>query len=196
MKKTKKILLSMAAVALVAAISIAGTVAYLTSTTSEVTNTFTVGNVEITLDEAKVDEYGVKDTTTTARVTENEYKLIPGHKYVKDPTIHVAEGSEDCWLAVKIENGLGTDATITMAEGWTQDTTDTTIWYYGTKQSAEADVVVFSDFTFGSTADPADYANAEIVITGYAVQADGFTSAADAYAAGFPAPTATTTPTP
>ena len=49
--KARKILVSLAALALVAAISIGGTLAYLTSQ-DQVTNTFTVGNIKITLDEA------------------------------------------------------------------------------------------------------------------------------------------------
>ena len=62
MKKTKKVLiLGLCAVLLVAA-SVLGTMAYLTDTKS-VTNTFTVGNVAITLDEAKVKTDGTKDGT-------------------------------------------------------------------------------------------------------------------------------------
>ena len=56
MKKSKAILMALCAVLLVAA-SVMGTLAYLTSTDT-VTNTFTVGNVQIKLDEAKVNEEG------------------------------------------------------------------------------------------------------------------------------------------
>ena len=45
--KARKILVSLAALALVAAISIGGTIAYLTSQQT-VTNTFSVGNVNVT----------------------------------------------------------------------------------------------------------------------------------------------------
>lgn len=55
--KARKILVSLAALALVAAISIGGTLAYLTSK-DEVVNSFTVGSVGITLDEAAVDTDG------------------------------------------------------------------------------------------------------------------------------------------
>ncbi|MBQ3062404.1 MAG: hypothetical protein IJD03_01960, partial [Clostridia bacterium] len=98
MKNTKKaLLMTLCAVMLVAA-SVMGTMAYLTSTTGVVTNTFTVGKVGITLDEAKVTEYGVKDGDT--RVMANTYKLVPGHTYVKDPTVHVAADSEESYLFV------------------------------------------------------------------------------------------------
>jgi len=65
--KSKALLLALCAVLLVAA-SVLGTMAYLTSR-AEVTNTFTVGSVSITLDEAPVDENG--EATTGTRVTEN-----------------------------------------------------------------------------------------------------------------------------
>lgn len=54
--KTKALLMSLCAVLLVAA-SVLGTMAYLTDS-KDVKNTFTVGNVAIKLDEAKVDENG------------------------------------------------------------------------------------------------------------------------------------------
>ena len=57
MKKMKTVLLCISVVILVFA-SVMGTLAYL-SDTDEVVNTFTVGNVDITLDEADVDENGV-----------------------------------------------------------------------------------------------------------------------------------------
>lgn len=104
MKKTLSIL---ALVVLVAAVSVLGTLAYLTSD-DQVVNTFTVGKVAITLDEAKVDANGAALTGEDAeRVKENSYKLMPGHTYTKDPTIHVASDSEDCYIraTVTITNG-------------------------------------------------------------------------------------------
>ena len=84
MKKTKKaLLLSLCAVMLVTA-SVLGTMAYLTST-DEVVNTFTVGNVAITLDETDVDNSTPGEND---RDQANEYKLMPGKEYVKDPNQH------------------------------------------------------------------------------------------------------------
>lgn len=83
MKKTKKaLLLSLCAVMLVTA-SVLGTMAYLTST-DEVVNTFTVGNVAITLDETDVDNSTPGEND---RDQANEYKLMPGKEYVKDPIL-------------------------------------------------------------------------------------------------------------
>lgn len=180
----KKKLMTVLALVLVIAMSVAGTVAYLTSTDT-VTNTFTVGNVEITLDEAKVDEYGVAATPAT-RVDKNDYKLIPGHTYTKDPTIHVATGSEDCWLFAKIENNLGTAATLAMTQGWTEIDSANHVYAYNTKVSADTDVTVFTQFTFSKDVTATQlpsYNGKTIVVTACAVQADSFANANEAYAA-------------
>lgn len=116
--KSKALLLALCAVLLVVA-SVLTTLSYLTDT-KEVKNVFTVGNVKITLDEAKVNTSGepLKKAADTSedvpaesvaaayRVTANEYKLQPGKTYTKDPTIHVDQNSEPCFLFVKIDNGL------------------------------------------------------------------------------------------
>ena len=94
--------------------SIMGTLAYLTSTAS-VTNTFTVGNVSITLTESPVDANGKK--TTGTRVDKNNYHLVPGTTYDKDPLITVAANSEASYIFVKVENGLS--GVETTAEGKT-----------------------------------------------------------------------------
>lgn len=194
MKKSKAILMVVCAMLLVAA-SVMGTLAYLTSTAS-VENTFSVGKVAITMDEAKVDEYGVVDATTTGRVKTNEYKLVPGHKYIKDPTIHVQAKSEKCWVFAKIENGLSTDATLTMNTDFIQLKVNGVdvpgVYYYKDivpYSESVTDLVVFRDFTFGQTANPASYTTAKIIVTGYAIQADGFSTAEAAWtASGFGTP--------
>ena len=97
--KTKALLMSLCAVLLVAA-SVLGTMAYLTAH-DEVKNTFTVGNVSINLDEAKVDENG-KAVEGADRVKANEYKLLPGHTYVKDPTVTVLKPSVESYVRMKV----------------------------------------------------------------------------------------------
>lgn len=102
--KTKALLMSLCAVLLVAA-SVLGTMAYLTDS-KDVKNTFTVGNVAIKLDEAKVDDMGnlVKnqDGTLADRVTQNAYKLLPGHTYTKDPTVTVLAPSVASYVRMKV----------------------------------------------------------------------------------------------
>ena len=100
--KHKALLLSLCAVLLVAA-TVFGTLAYLTDTEA-VTNTFAVGSVGLSLDEADVKPDGTLDTND--RVQANEYHLLPGHTYIKDPTVTVDAKSEDAYIrmVVKVEN--------------------------------------------------------------------------------------------
>lgn len=97
--KSKALLLTLCAVLLIAA-SVLGTMAYLTST-AKVENTFTIGKVEIKLDEAKVNANGIPEEGA-ARVTANSYKLMPGRTYTKDPTVTVLNGSEESYVRMKV----------------------------------------------------------------------------------------------
>lgn len=86
---TKKKILTLALAALIAVTAItSASVAYFTDT-GTARNVFTMGNVNITLDEAPVDEFG--QATDGDRVTENEYgteAAYPGAVLDKDPTVH------------------------------------------------------------------------------------------------------------
>ncbi len=191
--KTKALLMSLCAVLLVAA-SVLGTMAYLTDS-KDVKNTFTVGNVTIKLDEAKVDEKGnlVKnqDDTLADRVTRNEYKLLPGHTYTKDPIIHVDANSEDCYLFVKVDNqiaaieanGNTTVAAQMEAKGWKAvEGKDGIYVYVGTTAApvavkANDNVTVFEQLVIAGTVNGDTlkaYENKTITVTAYAVQKDGF----------------------
>ena len=191
MKNAKKAMLLVLCAVLLVAGSVMGTMAYLTSKSEVVENTFTVGNVKITLDEAKVDEYGVAEEDA-ARVTANKYKLIPGHEYTKDPTVHVIKGSEECWLFVKVVNGISdieadtsTIAAQMAANDWTPVAGETNVYAYANKvdaRDAAVDVHVFGTFTVDGEAAVANFEGASITVTAYAVQADGFASAAAAWA--------------
>lgn len=97
--KTKALLMSLCAVLLVAA-SVLGTMAYLTDS-KDVKNTFTVGNVSIDLDEAKVNTDGTV-VTGADRVKTNSYKLLPGHTYTKDPTVTVLAPSVESYVRMKV----------------------------------------------------------------------------------------------
>lgn len=175
--------------------SVAGTMAYFTDT-HEVENSFTVGQVGISLDEADVTEYGVV-IEDAARVEGNTYKLIPNHQYVKDPTVHIDANSEESYLFVKVENGLSAyeDSTATIASqmtDWTEiDTTNHVYAYKETVKGGDADVVVFNNFKIANDADVAALVaqdgtvSAKIKVTAYAVQKDGFATAEVAWATTF-----------
>lgn len=91
-------------VTLVALAAIGATFAYLTDTKT-VDNTFTMGNVKITLDESKVDQNG--KAVEGDRVTSNTYNVYPGAVVTKDPIVHNT-GKNGAYVraVVTIENGM------------------------------------------------------------------------------------------
>lgn len=185
MKKTSKaLLLSLCAVLLVTA-SVLGTMAYLTSQ-DQVVNTFTVGNVAITLDEKDVDNSTPGEND---RDKANAYKLMPGHNYEKDPIVHVDANSEDCYLFVKVVNEIANiEAEKTVAQqmtekGWVAVDAANGIYVYTTDKTNPAvvtkgsNITVFENFTIAGNVDNttlATYANKTITVNAYAIQADGF----------------------
>ena len=185
MKKGKKIVALLLCAVLLVGATIAGTLAYLTDKDS-VENTFTVGKVGLSMDEAKVTEYGVVDGDT--RVKSNTYKLIPGHEYVKDPTIYVDDNSEKCYVFVKVENGIaaiegGTTIAAQMAaNGWTE--LESGVYYKVVDASdKKQELPVFATFTIKTDADLSTYEGDKVAVTAYAIQYDGFGSATAAWAA-------------
>ena len=205
--RSKALLLSLCAVLLVAA-SVFGTMAYLTST-DKVTNTFSVGSVSITLDEKDVDNDGNTEDNVTVndvvRDKANSYKLMPGHTYVKDPTVHVNASSEDSWIFVKVENGIsayeaatseeGDNKTIAgqiTANGWKKlENVDDVYYKEYTKNENGMDLVVFESFKIADNANEVEgwtsikTESTKINVTAYAVQKDGFDTAAEAWDATF-----------
>ena len=105
-------LLLLCAVALVAT-SVLTTGALLTSSAG-VSNVFTVGDVEISMYESKVNPAGKRvnangtvlgDGEEAVKVNTNSYHLIPGETYVKDPTVYINSGEmDDMYLFVKSTN--------------------------------------------------------------------------------------------
>ena len=206
----KKKLMTVLALVLVVAMSVAGTYAYLTSA-DKVVNTFTVGNVQIKLDEAKANADGTL-VPNADRVKANSYKLLPGHNYKKDPMVTVLEGSESSYVkmtvtfskaaeldAIFAPNGgadmtsifNGYDSTNWIYKGNTEDTNANTrtyeFWYKEAVAAPTADVAL--DALFDSITVPGNITNAQlatikdmtITVNAYAIQADGFANAADAW---------------
>ena len=100
---SKTLVLALAVMLIVGA-TIGGTVAWLTAQTPSVTNTFTVGDINIELTES-----------------ENlNLKMVPGNTITKDPKVTVKAGSEACWLFVKVEksSNLLDFITYAIADGW------------------------------------------------------------------------------
>lgn len=190
--RCKALLLSLCAVLLVT-VSVLGTMAYLTSQDT-VVNSFTVGSVAITLDELDVTK------TDGSRTDANTYHLLPGHKYDKDPTVHVKPVSEDSWLFVKVENDIAAYEAATeeggytsiadqiIANEWTKLAGVDNVYYKSyAKNDAGADLVVFEKFQIADEANKvkgwADITSdtTKVTVTAYAVQKDGFDTALAAW---------------
>lgn len=214
MKNLKKALIAGTCSALLVAGSVAGTMAYLTSS-DEVVNTFTVGNVAITLDEAKANTDGSL-VEGVDRVQANSYKLLPGHTYAKDPMVTVLDGSEESYVRMKVtlsksaeldaifaptgadmlEIFNGYDNTNWLYKGNVEDVTANTrtyeFWYKESVSAAENNVAL--DALFDSITVPGEITNDQlatiedmtITVNADAIQADGFETAEKAWNA-FPA---------
>lgn len=89
----KKITAICLCVALLAIAIVGGTLAYFTDSKSA-ENTFTMGSVQITLDEADVNG-------GAARVAQNEYDVYPGKVVDKDPTVHNT-GKNGAYLRARV----------------------------------------------------------------------------------------------
>jgi predicted ribosomally synthesized peptide with SipW-like signal peptide len=132
--KLKKVVTLAASVILVAAFAVSGTLAYLTDSTKDVKNTFTVGKVCIDLQET-VD--GKLQSAKTQNIGE-QYKLIPGSCYCKDPRVTVKANSEECYLFVNyqdLNNSLAGGkhyvnyTSLLKTPDWKQLTGHSDIWY-------------------------------------------------------------------
>jgi len=224
MKNMKKILLTVVAAMLLVVMSVGGTLAYLQSQTEDVKNTFTVGKIDITLDEAKVNEEGEpvdvngkteaeigEGWTPATRVIENEYKLMPGHEYTKDPVVHVAADSEESYVRIfvtinKIEALNAIFNGDFMPEDFVGGTWDSSVWpCVAITSNGDTNTYEFRYHTTVGTEDgdafdmpalfqkivmPEGVTNAQIDtlaglnidIYAQAIQKDGFNSADDAWA--------------
>ena len=166
------------AVVLIVGISVGGTLAWLTATTGPVVNTFTVGDINITLAE-----------TTT------DYKMVPGSTIEKDPEVTVLKDSEACWLFVKIEESTNLDSFITysVADGWTALTGVSGVYYRevpATTADTAFSVLANDQVTVKDTVTKAMMNELQndgatqptLTFTAYAVQKDNVATAADAWA--------------
>ena len=79
---------------IVAILAIGATLAYFTDKKTA-TNTFTMGNVEIVLDEENV------KNPEGDRVSQNEYEVYPGAEVKKDPTVHNT-GKNDAYIRATV----------------------------------------------------------------------------------------------
>lgn len=104
------------AFALVFGVAVGGTVAWLMAESETVVNTFTYGDIDITLEESDTEEDDDDDPTT------NTYEMMPGEIITKDPVVTVLKDNEACWLFVQLVESENFDDYMTygIASGWTQ----------------------------------------------------------------------------
>ena len=141
MKNMKKMLLAVACMALVMGLAIGGTIAYLVANTDSLTNTFTVGDVNITLTETK-----------------NDFDFVPGDTIAKDPIVGVTAGSEACYVFIKVTDvnntveGLnGKVINWTVDENiWTALDGHAGYWYKEVSAEVAAAGVTYTVFTTGT----------------------------------------------
>lgn len=175
-----KTMILVLAVMLIVGCTIGGTLAWLTSKTDAVVNTFSPSNIEITLQETK-------NLDTSGKWIQ---KAVPGVTYDKDPVVAV-DGTKtdiDCYLFVKFEANTAANtyltftSTLTTANGWTDVPGQTNVWYRVVKTSdavkswhllADDKVTVKDTVTKETMATAAD---AELKYTAYAIQYAGFES--------------------
>lgn len=173
-----KTFVAMLALVLVIGCAVGGTIAWLTAQTDPVVNTFTYGDINITLGET----------------TGSDYKIIPGVNIDKDPKVTVKKDSEACWLFVKVEEEgtfVANKVTYSIADGWTKgDGTNIPANVYYRAVDA-----VTNDTDFAVLKDNKIYVSEELsksdiqsitaqpklTFTAYAVQKDGITDAGTAW---------------
>ena len=171
----RRMLFTLALVLVVAVASVGGTIAWLTATTAPVVNTFTYGNINITL----------------AETTGPNYKIIPGVDIEKDPKVTVKGGSEACWLFVKVEETgtfVANKVTYTIADGWTALEGQSGVYYRevgAVTADTPFDVLEGNKVTVSQNLTKDDIknitTNPTLTFTAYAVQKDNINSAADAW---------------
>ena len=181
----KKTLITVLVTVLVCCTAFGATYAWLMDKTATITNTFTFGDVSITLEETEGEG---NDTAKT-------FKMVPGATIDKDPKVSVVAGSEACWLFVKIDASANYSeffATYVVADGWTALTGNAGVYYRSVTASDNAqDFYVLKDnqVTVLDTVTQAQFnaikngsASAPTLsFTAYAVQSEGVGDAATAW---------------
>ena len=159
-----------------------GTVAWLVAKTDPVVNTFTYGDINITLTETKPEN--------------KQAKIIPGVDIEKDPKVTVLANSEDCWLFVKVEETnwptFTEEGTTTkkvswaIANGWTLVPGQTNVYCREAAAGHSFPVLKDNVVTVSQNLTKAEVNTVvalqpQLKFTAYAVQKDGIADAATAW---------------
>lgn len=144
MFRGKNLVLLLLSLALILCAVIGGTLAWLVTETDPVVNTFTYGDINITLHETDTNKDGDNDPNT------NIYPMIPGHTITKDPKVTFKADSENAWLFVKLEKTANFDDFMTyeIADGWTKlDNVEGVYYKEVSKSTQDAEFAVIKNNT-------------------------------------------------
>lgn len=136
---SKKSLALLLAVALLIGGAVGGTIAWLTDTTEKVTNTFSVGNIDIELLEHELKDGALLNTGCPTNIQESEhhevsnnaYKIIPGTEQPKDPFVRVKANTEKCYLFIQVQpvnNETGNEEADNVATKYITYTINDEVW--------------------------------------------------------------------
>lgn len=151
MKKFKYVMIGALSSAVLATCIVAPTLAWLSSKSDEVVNTFDGGEIRVKMDEAKVDKDG-KKLPSEPRVTENTYKFVAGSELDKDPTPTVLKGSISAYVFVNLKNDNPDVFSVDIQNKWAKvaQKDGQSLYVYKTKvdaSNAEEDVKLDPLFT-------------------------------------------------
>lgn len=208
--RRKKILLITLCAALILAVAVVGTIAYLTHKTEVVNNTFTIGKIIDNPENFVLKEHKATDDDKDGvyvlgveEVLTNAYTVLPGVDLPKDPFVQVKEEKLqlDAYVFIEVVDKTGTSVSFTV---------DTNKWIdldkkgpntgkvYAYKDIAQADaefgpveilkknsnekqITVAND----PITDAAAQFGGDVTFYGYMIQAGGFETAEEAWEAGF-----------
>lgn len=177
-----KTLVALLSLVLLLGCSLGGTLAWLSDSTDPVTNTFTVGDINISLDESN----------------DLDLTIVPGVPIKKDPKVTVEANSEACWLFVQVKednwpvfNGVR-KADYQPADGWKPlDEENHPGVYYRevdaatAKKGAAYGVLLNNEVTVSDTLTKSELQqltpNPTLTFTAYAVQQEGVADAERAW---------------
>lgn len=116
--KKKSLITMVAAVCLTGVVMVGATLAYLTSTTDVAQNTFTVGKVNIDLDEKTGNSQEDFDKQPDWNDEVDGKNMYPGQEVAKRPVVTVKADSADCWVFVQVSGADELVSNNFKIEGW------------------------------------------------------------------------------
>lgn len=189
----KKVVLVLLAIVLLIGCTICGTIAYLMTATPAVENTFVAGAIgTLTLTET--------DTDSETAGAQHNYTIIPGKPITKNPQVTYTPATANdvgsVYIFVKVTDNDWTCAenkfshgglSWTVADGWTRLGTENVFYLTTSTALASKSIIAGDTIEVATTITKEEIGDIATAATGltfqaYAIQAEGFATAADAWA--------------